>query len=555
MILGTERVSLDARPDGWWGLDRHAEAGTDYSFSVDGAPPRPDPRSPWQPEGPDGPSRTVDHSTHRWTDDGWTGRALESEVIYELHVGTFTEEGTFDSAIGRLDHLVDLGVTAVELLPVAEFAGTRGWGYDGVDLYAPHHAYGGPDGLSRFVDACHSRGLAAIVDVVYNHLGPAGNYIREFGPYFTDRYATPWGDAINFDGPGSDGARAFFIDNALMWLRDYHFDGLRLDAVHAILDTSALHILEEIGAAVRSLEHDVGRRLWVIAESDLNDPRLITPVERGGYGLDAQWSDDFHHAMHALLTGETTGYYSDFGSVEHLAKALRNAFVYDGVYSPYRRRRHGRAPADLEGHRFLGYLQNHDQVGNRAAGDRSAALMTTGKLKIGAALVLMAPFVPMLFQGEEWGASTPFLYFTDHEPELGRLVSEGRKSEFAAFGWDPADVPDPQDPETFRRSKLAWDEVTKDPHAELLGWHKELIRFRRDHPPSAELADVRVRHDGSGDWLTFERSGVVVACNFSTEEVDVDVPDGTVALASSYEPKRTNGTVALPPESVTIYER
>ena len=553
LVLDEKRFPMQADERGWWSAGVKWAAGLDYRFSIDGGEPRPDPRSPWQPEGPDGPSRTVDHSAFSWTDDGWSGRALASEIVYELHVGTFTEGGTFDAAIEKLGDLVDLGVTAVELMPVAEYAGTRGWGYDGVDLYAPHHSYGGPEGLKRFVDASHARGLATILDVVYNHLGPAGNYLREFGPYFTGRYATPWGDAINFDGPGSDEARAFFVDNALMWLRDYHFDGLRLDAVHAILDTSALHILEEIATSVRSLEKETGRTMWVIAESDLNDPRLITPVDRGGFGLDAQWSDDFHHAMHALLTGERSGYYSDFGSVTDLAKALENAFVYDGRHSPFRRRRHGRQPERLEGHRFLGYLQNHDQVGNRAAGERSGALMSVGRLKIGAALVLTAPFVPMLFQGEEWAASTPFLYFTDHEPDLGRLVSEGRKSEFAAFGWEPDEIPDPQAESTFLRSKLDWTERSRDPHTELLEWHKELIRLRRAVPPDRSLEQIQTRHDGSDRWLIVDRGDVTIACNFSGTDVEVPAVEGDVVLASAHEPKAGNGSITLPGESVTIY--
>ena len=553
--MGAERIQLTAATDGWWRTDHDVPPGTDYRYSVDGGPERPDPRSPWQPEGPDGPSRTVDHGAHGWTDDSWRGAPLSDAVIYELHIGTFTPEGTFEAAIGKLHHLVELGVTAIELLPVAEFSGDHGWGYDGVDLFAPHHAYGGPDGLKRLVDACHERGLAVVMDVVYNHLGPSGNYLREFGPYFTDRYATPWGDAINFDGPGSDGARRFFIDNALMWLRDYHCDGLRLDAVHAILDSSAIHILEEIGTEVQALEAELGRTLWVIAESDLNDPRVITPVERGGYGLDAQWSDDFHHALHSLLTSETAGYYADFGSVSHLAKALTNAFVYDGIHSAFRQRRHGRSPAGLDARRFLGYLQNHDQVGNRATGERSGALMSTELLKVGAALVLTSPFVPMLFQGEEWAASSPFLYFTNFpDRELGKAVSEGRKGEFAAFGWDPSAIPDPQDSETFHRSKLDWSELERDPHAELLDWHRELIRFRRTNPPSSELDGGTIRFADDARWLVHERDEMTIACNFSGTEVEVTLDErGGVALASSHEPKKSNGGVVLPPESVTIY--
>jgi maltooligosyltrehalose trehalohydrolase len=340
-----------------------------------------------------------------------------------------------------------------------------------------------------------------------------------------------------------------------MWLRDYHCDGLRLDAVHAILDTSAIHILEEIGTEVNALEKKLGRTMWVIAESDLNDPRLITPVERGGYGLDGQWSDDFHHALHSVLTGETAGYYSDFGSLDALATSLRNAYVYAGTYSHFRRRRHGRQHEGLDARRFLAYLQNHDQIGNRAAGERSSALISPGLLKVGAAIVLTSPFVPMLFQGEEWAASSPFLYFTDHpDPELGKAVSEGRKGEFAAFGWDPAEIPDPQNPETFEASKLDWDERKTGIHEELLGWHKELIRFRKSSPPSSNFADVDVRFDEESRWLTYATPTFTVACNLSDREVEVEVgARSEVALASSYEPKQVNGKRVLPPESVTIY--
>ncbi|MDQ4064634.1 MAG: malto-oligosyltrehalose trehalohydrolase, partial [Actinomycetota bacterium] len=501
-----QRRSLPRGDDGWFtGID--LPPGTDYMLSLDGGDPRPDPRSRYQPEGVDGPSRVVDPHFD-WTDDRWRGFPLHSAVIYELHVGTFTPGGTLDRAIERLDHLVGLGVNAVELMPVAEFSGDRGWGYDGVDLYAVHHAYGGPDALRRFVDACHARGLAVILDVVYNHLGPAGNYLREFGPYFTDKYGTPWGEAVNLDDRHADEVRAFFIDNALMWLRDYHFDGLRLDAVHAIVDTSAVHFLEELGDAVRGLETQLGRTLWVIAESDLNDPRLVWRKERGGYGLDAQWSDDFHHALHAVLTGERSGYYSDFGAVSQLADALRRAYVYDGRYSAYRQRRHGRPAAGLEGFRFLGYLQNHDQIGNRARGDRSSALMAPELLKVAAALVMTSPFVPMLFMGEEWGASTPWMYFTDHrDPELGRAVSDGRKREFAAFGWDPGDVPDPQDAATFERSKLRWDELEDPLHADLLDWHRRLIRLRREIPAltNGRMDLVEVTHSEDPPWLVMRR--------------------------------------------------
>ena len=539
LVVGEHRVPMTGPGDG--GTFRtvaevEGDGGgraTDYAFSVDGGPPRPDPRSPWQPSGVHGPSRPVDHGSFAWSDHGWFPPPLRESVVYELHVGTFSPEGTFDGATARLDHLVDLGIGAVEIMPVAEFPGSRGWGYDGVDLYAPHSAYGGPEGLKRLVDACHGRGLAVIVDVVYNHLGPDGNYLREFGPYFTDRYATPWGEAVNFDGPDSDPVRAFVVDNACMWVRDYHVDGLRLDAVHAIVDTSATHIVEEIACAVHAVGESLARPAWVVAESDLNDPRVVRPPELGGYGCDAQWSDDFHHALHAVLTGERDGYYADFGSLGQLAKALRQAWVYDGCHSPYRRRRHGRPPTGLPSTAFFGYLQNHDQVGNRAAGERSSALMSTGRLKIGAALVLCSPFVPMLFQGEEWGASTPFQYFTDHgDPELGRAVSEGRRREFAAFGWDPDDVPDPQDPATFERSKLDWDERGRAPQAELLDWHRHLVALRREVPALADdgMGPVDVRYDEDAGWLVLERGPLSVVCNLAPREQAIPVPEGSVSV-------------------------
>ncbi|MGZ3678250.1 MAG: malto-oligosyltrehalose trehalohydrolase, partial [Ktedonobacterales bacterium] len=441
-----ERVPMNAGERGWWRVEvATATPGTDYQFVLDGGEALPDPRSQWQPHGVFGPSRVVDHSLFHWNDAGWQAPPLESALIYELHVGTFTPAGTFDAAIARLDHLKDLGVTHVELMPVNEFPGMRGWGYDGVDLSAPHSAYGGPDGLKRLVDACHARGLAVLLDVVYNHLGPSGNYLSRFGPYFTDRYHTPWGPAMNLDGAQSDEVRRFLCDNALIWLRDYHLDGLRLDAVHAFYDTSAIHLLEQLAEEVAELQSHLGRHLVLIAESDLNDPRVVRSREVGGYGLDAQWSDDFHHALHAVLTGEQSGYYADYGTLADLAHALEHAYVYDGRYSASRKRHHGRPTTSLPGHRFLGYMQTHDQVGNRARGERSSALLSPRRLKVAAALVLTAPFVPMLFQGEEWGATTPFQYFTDHQDaNLARAVSEGRRNEFAAFGWNPDDVPDPQ---------------------------------------------------------------------------------------------------------------
>jgi maltooligosyltrehalose trehalohydrolase len=473
-------------------------------------------------------SEVVDHDDFTWTDDGWKGAHLPTATIYELHVGTFTPDGTFDAVIEKLPHLVDLGVDVVELLPVNEFPGERGWGYDGADLYAPHHAYGGPEGLKRLVDAAHAAGIAVVMDVVYNHLGPAGNHLGEFGPYFTEKYRTPWGTAVNLDDRGSDEVRRFFLDNAQLWLRDYHCDGLRLDAVHALVDTSAMHLLEELSIEVEALSASLGRNLFLIAESDLNDPRVVARREVGGFGMDAQWSDDFHHALHAVLTGERSGYYGDFGSLEQLATALRRAFVYAGEYAPDRGRRHGRVPSPgIPGYRFLGYLQDHDQVGNRATGERSSHLLDLERLKIAAAIVLTSPFVPMLFMGEEWGASTPFQYFTDHpDAELGAAVSEGRRREFASFGWAPEDVPDPQAVETFERSKLDWAEPNGGHHAELVAWHRHLIRFRRAHPELTDgrLDQVDVEVDEVARRLTIRRGRVTISVDLG-EFPGVEVTD------------------------------
>ena len=560
LVLDDRRLPMRSEGGGWFAVEADAPPGGTYRFALDGRDPLPDPRSPWQPEGPHGPSEVVDHSAFEWSDHLWKGSPLGAAVIYELHVGTFTPEGTFEAAIERLPYLVELGVTALELLPVAEFPGEHGWGYDGVDLFAPHHAYGGPEGLKRLVDACHRHGLAVIMDVVYNHLGPAGNYLGQFGPYFTDKYATPWGQAINFDDAGSAATRAFFIENALMWLDDYHCDGLRLDAVHAILDSSALHILEELAVEVERLGNHLGRELFLIAESDLNDPRLIRSREAGGYGLDAQWSDDFHHALHAVVTGETNGYYADFGKLEHLAQALEHAYVYDGRFSPFRNRAHGRPADGLAGTRFLGYIQNHDQIGNRATGDRLGALVSTDLVKVAAVVVLTSPFIPMLFQGEEWAASSPFLYFTDHpDPGLGRAVSEGRKREFAAFGWDPAAIPDPQDRTTFERSKLRWSELNEHHHSEVLRWHRDLIRLRKQEPDLAagDLGAVAAVFDEDQRALIVQRGSITVACNFADSQAEVPIEGAAIPrllLSSTTEPKWEADRLLLPPQSASVWK-
>ncbi len=554
------RTPMARQDGGWWRLESAALAhGADYAFHVNGNGPFPDPRSAWQPDGVHGPSRWVDHQAFEWSDQGWRAPPLAAAVVIEIHVGTFTPAGTFEAVIDRLDHLAELGITHLELMPVQEFPGDRGWGYDGVNLFAPHHAYGGPVGLKRLIDACHRRGLAVLLDVVYNHLGPDGNYLAQFGPYFTDAYSTPWGEAVNLDRAHSDEVRRFFIDNALMWLRDYHFDGLRIDAVHAIIDTSAVHLLEALSVEVRGLESRTGRPLVLIAESDLNDPRLIRPVEVGGYGLDAQWSEDFHHALHALLTGESNGYYADFGTLEHLGKVLTRGFAYDGVYSRYRRRTHGRPATGVPGRRFVGCLQNHDQIGNRATGERSSHLLSPALLKVGAALVLTSPFVPMLFQGEEWGSSSPFLYFTHHQdPDLAEAVRTGRREEFSAFGWNPERIPDPQATDSFDRSRLNWDERKRDPHSGILDWHRSLIRLRRGHPAFADdrLERLRVRIDEDRRCITLLRPGLVTACNLGqgtqTLNLPPDVAHLGLTLCSAPGVQLRETVLHLPGESVAI---
>jgi maltooligosyltrehalose trehalohydrolase len=552
---GSRQPMRPTDPDGWWETSLPADHGARYRFTLDGGPERPDPRSAWQPEGVDGPSALVDHNRFAWGDGAWRGAVLAGSVIYECHIGTFTPEGTFDAAIHRLDHLVELGVGALELMPVAEFPGRRGWGYDGVALWAPHHAYGGPDGLKRLVDAAHARGLAVVLDVVYNHLGPAGNHLGEFGPYFTDRYTTPWGAALNVDGPGSDEVRRFVVDNACMWLEDYHLDGLRLDAVHAIVDQSAYHLLEELADAVAALAARTGRARWLIAESDRNDPRLVRPVAAGGYGLDAVWSDEFHHALHAVLTGERDGYYADFGSLAHLAAAIDGAWVYGRHYSPFRGRHHGRPAGDLDGRHVVVCLQNHDQIGNRARGERIGTLVGPGRLAIGAAVLLSSRYVPMLFQGEEWGASTPWQYFTDHhDPELAAAVRDGRRREFAAFGWDPAQIPDPQDPATSAASTLDWAEAERPGHRELLAWYRRLLALRRELP---ELADGRrsstsVRYSDADGWLIVERGAVTVAANLGPAAAELDVRPGGALLAAWGEVRSEDGRVRLPPDTVAL---
>jgi malto-oligosyltrehalose trehalohydrolase len=544
---------------GWWSATvPGAASDARYAFRLDGGDLLADPRSLRQPDGPAGLSQCYDHATFDWTDEGWRGVPLAGAVLYEMHVGTFTSEGTFDAAIERLDHVVALGIDTIELMPVAAFPGRHGWGYDGISLWAVHEPYGGPDGLKRFVDACHARRLAVVLDVVYNHVG-IGNRLAEFGPYFTDAHTTPWGPAVNLDQAGSDQVRSFIVDNAMMWLRDFHLDGLRLDAVHALSDNRAMHLLEALVADVCALSASLNRELVLIAESDANDPRLVTSRQAGGYGLTAQWNDDFHHALHAVLTGERQGYYQDFGSMAAVVKTLRRVFFHDGSWSSFRGRSHGR-PAEvarLASDRFVCYLQDHDQIGNRAAGDRISATLSPELLKVAAGLVLTAPFTPMLFMGEEWGATTPWQYFTDHtDPQLGQAVADGRRAEFARHGWAAAEVPNPQDEASYWRSKLDWSQRDAEPHRDLLNWYRELIALRRRWP---ELTDPRLdRVDASCDeaarWLMVSRGRLRVLANLGSSAARL--PLGTVGghlLAASAVDLAVEGDAAiLPPSSFAV---
>ena len=460
--------------------------GTRYRIRVDGREERPDPASAFQPEGVHGPSE-VDDPRFPWTDAGWSGLSLDRYVIYEIHVGTFTPEGTFDAAISELDGVRDLGVTAVEVMPVAQFPGSRNWGYDGVFPYAVQNSYGGPAGLRRFVDACHARGLAVVLDVVYNHLGPEGNPLWGLAPYFTEAYRTPWGAAINFDGPWSDEVRAYFIENAKRWIRDFHVDALRLDAVHAIVDPSARPFLRELADEIHALGRSLGRRVYLIAESDRNDPRLVAPPERGGDGLDAVWNDDFHHALHALLTGEREGYYRDFGALGQLGRAFTDGFVYAGEYSEFRGRRHGASSARVRGEQLVVFAQNHDQVGNRPKGERLAAQVSFEELKLAAGAVLLAPNVPLFFMGEEYGETAPFLYFVSHgDPGLVEAVRRGRSEEARRWGVSEG-IPDPQAEETFLRSKLDRTLARRPAGKALREYVRAFLELRRRLPALARL--------------------------------------------------------------------
>jgi maltooligosyltrehalose trehalohydrolase len=550
---------LTVDDDGWWsGEVGDVEAGTDYGFMIDDDDTvRPDPRSHWQPNGVHSMSRLYDTHAYVWLDTYWTGRDLPGSVVYEMHVGTFTPEGTFDSAIDRLNHLAHLGVTHVELLPVNAFNGPWNWGYDGVAWFAVHEPYGGPDGLKRFVDACHARGLAVVLDVVYNHLGASGNYLPLFAPYLKDGRST-WGDLVNLDGEGSDEVRRYIRDNALMWFEQFHVDALRLDAVHALVDSSAPHLLAELAADVDALCAHLSRPLVLIAESDLNDPIMIDSRSANGYGMDAQWDDDVHHQLHSLLTGEHQGYYADFGTLSGFAKTWTSAFFHDGTYSAFRQRTHGQ-PVDrltTPGYRFVVALQNHDQIGNRAAGERLTQLTSPELLRVGALLLLTSPFTPMLFMGEEWAATTPWQFFTSHpEPELGAAVAKGRLEEFGEHGWGE-DVADPQDPKTFERSHLNWSERHDAPRKRMYELYRRLIGLRREQSALTDprLNLVEVDYDEDARWVRIHRGELRVVVNFDSEPrtVPLDRAPVNVLLATESGFRFGPDGIHLPSESGAI---
>lgn len=521
-------IPMDALSDGYHqAVVGEVSAGVRYFYRLEDGRELPDPASRFQPEGVHGPSQLVETGGFRWTDHNWRGRTLQGSILYEVHIGTYTREGTFVGLIPQLARLVELGVTSIEIMPVAQFPGARNWGYDGVYEYAPQNSYGGPEGLQRLVDAIHAHGLAAILDVVYNHLGPEGNYLKAFAPYFTDRYRTPWGQALNFDGPGSNDVRRFFRENALYWLEDYHFDALRLDAVHGIFDFSAQPFLAELKQAANELSRKLGRPLHLIAESDLNDSRLLLDRAHGGCGLDAQWSDDFHHSVHTLLTNERRGYYEDFGGIQPLVSTLQGGWHYRGQYSPHRQRRHGNQPAEIAPSRFVVYDQNHDQVGNRAAGDRLSTMVPFEALKLAAGVTLLSPFTPLIFMGEEYGETAPFQYFTSHgDPALVDAVRRGRREEFAAFGWEQA-VPDPQDEQTFLRSHLDHSLEQREPHKTLARFYQTLIRLRGELG-IASASSHKVREIGDCQALLTYKTGsrdLAIVMNFAEFPVSLNLPE------------------------------
>ena len=567
-------VPLQPEEFGYWHTRTYQiEPGDLYKIVLDNEKERPDPASLFQPEGVHGPSQAFNLKQFVWSDGSWQNPALENYILYELHTGTFTPDGTFAGLAEKLDYLQELGINAIEIMPVAQFPGSRNWGYDGVFPYAVQDSYGGPAGLQQLVDTCHQKGLAVVLDVVYNHLGPEGNYLGDFGPYFTPKYNTPWGKAINFDDAWSDGVRQYFIQNVLMWFRDFHIDALRLDAVHAIKDFNPIHILREIKLHVDHLTEETGRRHYLIVESDLNDTRFINPLEDQGFGMDAQWIDEFHHALRVTATGEQNGYYADFTGIAHLAKAYKDAYVYDGQYSPHRFKKFGVKAQDNPGRQFIVFSQNHDQVGNRMLGERTSQLVSYEMQKLLAGAVMVSPYLPMLFMGEEYSEPHPFLYFVSHtDPELAEAVRKGRKAEFAAFH-SQGEAPDPMAEETFRESKLQWQLLNQEPHQTMLRYYQSLIALRKQHPVLNHLnrEQLAVTHEEESRTLLLHRwqaeQHLICLMNFSKGQQVIKIPEIVPEwhkLLDSGDPQWNgpapspdsinSGTeITLKPESIVIY--
>ncbi|MDA2919818.1 malto-oligosyltrehalose trehalohydrolase [Desulfobacterota bacterium AH_259_B03_O07] len=560
---GTSPIILPMKKDklGYWRkVQNELSPETLYLYILDGEKERPDPASNFQPVGVHGPSQVIDHNSFTWGEASWSGINITEMIIYEVHVGTFTPDGTFEALLMRLDEIRDVGINTIELMPVAQFPGERNWGYDGVFSYSPQNSYGGPEGLKGLIDECHKKGMAVILDVVYNHLGPEGNYLMEFGPYFTRKYNAPWGVAINFDNAYSDEVRNFFIQNSIYWFDNFHVDGLRLDAIHSIYDMSSKHILEEISERVKEFSSYEGKRFYLIAESALNDTRIIKSRDQGGYEIEAQWSDDLHHSLHALLTGETNGYYIDFGCIKHLVKSLEEGFVYSGQYSSYRKRRFGNSSKDLPGKNFIVFSQNHDQVGNRLNGGRLSSLVNFEGLKLAAGVVIFSPNVPLLFMGEEYGEENPFLYFVSHsDPDLIGEVIKGRKKEFESFNWN-GEPPDPQSVETFLRSKLRWERRKKGKHKVLLDYYKTIIQLRIQIPALSNLDKDSLELFGFENekvvcmrrWEEETQSQVFLVINLNRSDLNIIVnfPQGNWIKVLDSSEEKWNGPGSILPEEI-----
>jgi maltooligosyltrehalose trehalohydrolase len=567
-------IALEKKDYGYWQLTTNKlHSGDKYKFLLDGKTERPDPVSLAQPDGVHGASQAVDLNSFRWTDEVWKNLPLDDYIFYELHTGTFTSEGTFAAIEQKLDHLIELGITAIEIMPVAQFPGERNWGYDGVLPYAVQNSYGGAEGLMHLVNACHHKGLAVVLDVVYNHMGPEGNYFNDYGPYFTEKYNTPWGNAINFDDAYCDAVRQYFMENVLMWFRDFHIDALRMDAVHAIKDLSTRHILKEIKEQVDQLMKETGRTHYLIVELDLNDPLFIDPLEKRGYGMDGQWVDEFHHALRVTAGEERSGYYADFNGIAHLAKAYQDAYVYDGIYSPHRLKNFGAKVDDNPGKQFVVFSQNHDHVGNRMLGERTSQLVSFEMQKLMAGAVMVSPYLPMLFMGEEWSEPNQFLYFVSHtDKDLVEAVRKGRKKEFEAFHAE-GEAPDPQAEETFNSSKLQWALVKKGHHQVMFNYYKTLIALRKAHPALSQLnrKQLAVKYSQQNNTLTLHRwhenENVCCLMNFSKTEQQLTLPEVgkqwrvvlNSAAAAWNGPVKTEAlsadpsTISVQPESIIIY--